>query len=137
MKIRKTKKMIKKYLNEKSIYDLKIRFAPDYSYDEIENVITIGTEKGSYKDLIALTKRLGYKGNEPIKKIAFLHELGHYFTYKNFNEKQEQYDKVVREHLYKAMENKNEKIVEKAIKVYYNLPQEIEATRFGLELLDN
>lgn len=137
MKIRKVKKEIKKYLLENNLTDIRIRFENDFSFEPTENVISIATEKGSFKNLIDLTKKLGYNGNEPIRKIAFLHELGHYFTYQNFTEQQENYDKVVREHLYKAMESDNEKIVEKALKCYYNLPQEIEATRFGLKLLDN
>lgn len=133
MKKRLVKKNVKKVIAKTMNKNVVVGFDTDFQYEPETKKVYIATELGDFSDLENLVKKLGYKGNAKITTIAFLHELGHYFTYESFTKEQDTYDTKVRAILEKAFESKNEKIVNKAMRVYYNLPQEIVATQFAVE----
>lgn len=135
MKKRLVKKNVKKVIAKTMNKNIVVNFDNDFQYEPETRKISISTtiKNADFSDLENLVKKLGYNGNAKITTIAFLHELGHYFTYESFTKEQDDYDTKVRAILEKAFESKNEKIVNKAMRVYYNLPQEIVATQFAVE----
>lgn len=140
MNKRVIKKQVKKWLVENELGDLKVGFSNDFEFDgdgSDNDKIFIASEASDYENFNDLCKELGYQGDYHIRTIAFLHELGHHFTCEDFDDEEEQWDQATRKVLYEIMEkNENEAKVEAAFLMYYRLPQEIEATKWALDFVN-
>lgn len=131
------KQELKKWLNKYIDGDLEIKFGSDFEYNnEDGDSITLG-EYETYKEneqteFMNLQKELG--GDLDIITLSFLHELGHYHTHGDFNEKQEYQDNIIRLAIYNVLENSGDyDLRSDVIKEYYKLPQEIKATKWGID----
>ena len=140
MNKRTLKKNIKKWLKDTEQGDLKITidFDQDFMFDDTENEIIVGDYDRKSKDFEKLNKRLGLNGDYNDVVMSMLHELGHYNTYMNYGDLAEKYDTFVRNILYKLTGSDSDLLQDIGLWLYYRiLPQEIAATKWGVEYANN
>ena len=76
----------------------------------------------------SFTKKLGLKYEVPIFILCFLHEVGHYFTFENFEE-----DELYKYRDIKVKLGDSDEDFEK----YYNIPDELAATMWAIDFINN
>lgn len=136
MNKRLVKKCVSKWLANENLNDIELGFADDFQFDgdgsKNDHIDICEGYNYDFSMLEKLIKELGYKGNANVITIAFLHELGHHFTIKEFDELERESDNEQRKLLYTWIDGDDETMTDIGLELYYRLPQEIRATQWAI-----